>query len=442
MERGIGCRGFRYWGVPVLLAGVIGSGVWAQGLDERGILAGAEARIEKHRKADAELRLLDAEGNPLPAGLAVRIEQTRHAFLFGSNIFKLDRCRTPQDEQAYRRRFAELLNYATAPFYWWAYARQKDRPEDERTETIAAFCKAHGITVKGHPLAWNYGEPRWLPDDPAEAMRLQMARIDRCVRRFAGSIDIWDVVNEATAYDRPHCRRYAPKLTAAIRQMGVGSYVRQAFETARRANPNATLVINDYRTDPAYERDVIEKLVDENGKPLYDVIGIQSHMHGGYWGPRKTWEICERFARFGKPLHFTEVTIVSGPRTAAGWKTTPEGEARQARAVAEFYTVLFSHPAVTAITWWDFSDQNAWQGAPAGFLRDDMSPKPVYDELMKRIKGQWWTRTTERTAAGGRVRFRGFLGDYQVTMKDGRRSYTGRFTLGKDTAGPTTVRLQ
>jgi hypothetical protein len=36
-------------------------------------------------------------------------------------------------------------------------------------------------------------------------------------------------------------------------------------------------------------------------------------MHDGYWGAQRLWEICERFGRFGKPVHFIEVSIVSGP---------------------------------------------------------------------------------------------------------------------------------
>ena len=68
--------------------------------------------------------------------------------------------------------------------------------------------------------------------------------------------------------------------------------------------------------------------MDEAGKPLYDVIGIQSHMHGGTWAGR-TWEVCERFAQFGMPLHFTETTIVSAQDRPTG-TTTPEGERDQA----------------------------------------------------------------------------------------------------------------
>ena len=43
-----------------------------------------------------------------------------------------------------------------------------------------------------------------------------------------------------------------------------------------------------------------------------DALGLQSHMHQGYWGVEKTLGILERFARFGLPIHFTETTLVSG----------------------------------------------------------------------------------------------------------------------------------
>jgi endo-1,4-beta-xylanase len=395
------------------------------------ILEQVDERIDKYRKADAALKLIGADGKPLRSGLATKIEQKQHKFLFGCNIFKLGRCRTPEDNVAYEKRFAALLNFATLPFYWWNYERRQGQPDDERTDEIVSWCKAHNITTKGHPLAWNYVDPRWLPKDPDEAMRLQLKRITRSVRKFKGDIDIWDVVNEATHYDREQIKKQAPILTEAIRRMGVGAYVRESFKAARQANPEATLLINDYRTDSDYSEKVISELLDENNRPMYDVIGIQSHMHGGCWPVQKTWDACERFARFGKPLHFTETTVVSGPKTAQGWASTPEGEKQQARHVAEFYRVLFSHPAVEAITWWDFTDQNAWQQAPAGLIRADMTPKPAYNELERLIKGKWWTQAETTTDIEGTVRFRGFFGEYDVsTIIDGKM-LTGSFRLDK-----------
>jgi len=405
------------------------------------ILEKADARIERHRKGNAALRLLGPNGKPLDASLEVNIAQTKHKFLFGSNIFKLKKCRTPEDNAAYEKHFDAMLNFATLPFYWWNYERQQGKPDDARTDEIVRWCKAHNITTKGHPLAWNWSEQKWLPEEPEAVMKLQFKRIERCVRRFKDDIDIWDVVNEATHYDRPNAKQNAPKLTEGIRRMGVGEYVRQAFKAARKANPNATLLINDYRTDPAYPDKVISKLVDDDGKPLYDVIGIQSHMHGGCWPVKNAWDVCQRFTKFGKPLHFTETTVVSGPKSAQGWKTTPEGEKYQAEKVPEFYTVLFSHPAVEAISLWDLTDQGAWQRAPAGFLRKDLTPKPAYEKLHGLIKGKWWTKTKVELASEGKARFRGFFGQYKITARVAGRQLTGTFSFDKSVKKAMDVQL-
>jgi len=411
------------------------------------VFAGAAARIEKHRKADATVSVADAAGKPV-AGALVRVEMTRHAFLFGSNIFKWGKCPDAKAEAAYRKHYAELLNYATLPFYWPMYEPRRGRPIHEQTARVAKWCKEQGILCKGHPLAWNMGDPRWLPDDLEEIRRLQMARIEDCISHFAGLIDRWDVVNEATHFDRPDfVNRRAPKHSAMWKKVGQIAFTRQCFAHARKAGPKAILLINDYRTDPAYEK-LIEQLVDEQGKRLYDVIGIQSHMHGGAWPNRKIWDVCRRFARFGVPLHFTETTIISGRRgwrTAekGQWRSTPEGEAYQAREVARFYTMLFSHPAVEAITWWDFSDWRAWRGAPAGFLRADMTPKPAYERLHKLIKGKWWTTATLRTNEKGEAAFRGFLGDYRLTVTaDGKKAAASELVLRKGARNHWPVRLK
>ena len=428
--------------VQIVLLFVLSSIALAEPLTKDRILSGADARIEQIRKGDARLVVLDADGNPLPAGVELQIEQTRHQFLFGCNLFKLFKCRTLEDNAAYEKQFAGLLNYATLPFYWWTYEPTADRNLDESTDRMVQWCRDHNITTKGHPLAWNYVDPKWIPGDPAKAMELQIQRIDRAVKRFDPGILYWDVVNEATHYDRSEVEKQAPKLTEAIRQIGVPAYIKQAFAAARKANPKANLIINDYRTDPAYDDLVISKLVNDAGKPLYDIIGIQSHMHGGYWGPENTWKTCEYFAKFNKPLHFTETTIVSGPKTDKGWNTTPEGEAAQARDVVEFYTILFSHPSVEAITWWDFSDQDAWQQAPAGFLRKDMTPKPAYDELKKLVKGKWWTTAQAKTAADGQVGFRGFYGQYVLKATVNGKSLWAAFDLTKSATDPIRVQLK
>jgi len=395
-------------------------------MKEKDILEGTEERIVKHRMEDAVVNIKRKDNNKL-SDVELTAEQISHDFKFGSNIFNW-RDEESDWQQEYRQKFAALLNYATLPFYWPSFEPEREKPRYEYMDKVSAWCKENGIDCKGHPLVWNYAAPKWLPDELDEIKRLSDKRVHEIVSRYSGKIDIWDVVNEATV---PW--RFDNLITETWKKYGQIPFTNSAFKIAHKANPDATLLINDYRTDQEYVN-VIKQLKDNTGEPLYNVIGIQSHMHGGAWNTEKIWEVCERFAQFGVPLHFTETTIVSGPKTDSGWsETTSELEEKQAKEVERFYTVLFSHPAVEAITWWDFSDFHAWQGAAAGFLRKDMSPKPAYDILMDLIKNKWWTNIRGKINSEGKFNFSGFYGKYKITAKDKNGKTTSQeFNLSKN----------
>ena len=168
------------------------------------------------------------------------------------------------------------------------------------------------------------------------------------------------------------------------------------------------------------------------------MIGIQSHQHQGFWGLEKLHEVLERFETFGKPIHFTENTFVSGDLMpphivdlndwqVPEWPTTPEGEERQARDFLAMIDTLFAHPQVEAFTNWDFCD-GAWLGAPAGLVRLDGSHKPAYDALKQRIWEDWRTNATLMTNENGEVTVEGFRGDYHLAVDD----YEASFTLEKN----------
>jgi GH35 family endo-1,4-beta-xylanase len=403
------------------------------------LLASAPDRIRKHRAGTLEVTVVDADGKPVPDA-DVHVEQSRHEFLFGCNIFAFGRLGTDEQSELYQTRFAGLLNFATLPFYWAGYERRQGQPDHQRLEPVIEWCRAQGITTKGHPLVWNHdaGSPHWLPDDPATMRKLSDARVTDCVTRFRGKIGIFDVVNEAA---EPYRNCTKTKLTELVRKIGIEDFTRRPFELARKANPDATLLINDYNTGPDFEK-VIRSL-EIDGKRLYDTIGIQSHMHGGPWAHSRTWSVCERFAKFGVPLHFTETTLVSGPKKGGKWQpTTPEMERSQAKGVAEFYTILFSHPAVEAITWWDLSDARAWQGAAAGLVRRDQSPKPAYHAIYELIRKKWWTRCSGKTDSRGRFTTRAFFGKHRVscTHLDGSQP-AAEITLSRS-SGRASCRLE
>ena len=406
--------------------------------------AAIKARIEKYRKGTLTVRVVDAQGKPVP-GVSVHLAQTRHAFLFGCNFFGLDPADASPAQRAYQAEFTGLLNYATLPFYWGAFESAQGKPDYARLQTLATWSVAHGVVVKGHPLVWHEVWPGWAPTDPEAAIPLLHARVLDLVPRYKDTIHVWDVLNEANG-----AAGHTPPNGEAnwIKRDGPAPVVETALGWARDAGRGLpeTFLYNDYDTGESNVA-LLTKL-QKDGK-LPDVVGLQSHMHTGEWPLTKVWAVCQTFAQFGRPLHFTETTVLSGPRrdnptnaTLTGWDTTPAGEAKQADYVAQFYSVLFSHPSVRAITWWDFSDRNAWQGAPAGLVRRDMSPKPAYTRLLGLIHKQWWTDDTGKADARGSLTCRVFYGDYRVTVTDARGRTVTRTLTFPESAPPMTVTVR
>jgi len=392
------------------------------------LLAEARERIARHRQGEGTLIVRSAGGQRI-GGARVWVEQVRHDFLFGCNCFMVGRIQEAAIEEEYRRRFAAIFNYATLGFYWPAYEPERGKAQYSYTEQVLDWAKKNGVTCKGHPLAWDFADPRWLPRDFAEISQLSHQRVRDIIERFKGRIDIWDVVNEPT-----HLGRFNTRMGEWAMSLGAVPYVTEHLKTARAASAKATLLVNDYRTDrPFYE---ILESVQKNGKNLFNTIGIQSHMHGGGWPLKRIWTICDEYGKLELPVHFTETTVVSGERIKdQQWKPTdPEGERKQAEYVPQFYTMLFAHPAVQAVTWWDFSDRGAWQRAAAGWVRQDMSPKPVYERMLALIKGEWWTRAEGATSANGEFSTRAFYGTHRISVEtpDGRKaSQEVRWEKGK-----------
>lgn len=403
-----------------------------------------------HRQTSATVTILKPDNTPL-SSQEVTIAQTNHQFLFGCNGFefiplangKLNGAEKEQAEE-YSRKYKALFNYATLPFYWGYFEPVQGKPETSFLMNTAKWCIANNLLVKGHPLCWHTLCADWLlPMTNEQILKTQIERIHREVSDFKGVIDIWDVINEAVIM--PIFNKYDNAITRICKEMGRINLIRTVFQAAREANPEATLLLNDFDISPAF--DILVEGCLEAGIKI-DIIGIQSHMHQGYWGVEKTLEVLERFERFNLPIHFTETTIISGKLMppeyedlndyqVTDWPTTPDGEEQQVDEVLLHYKTLFERPLVTGITWWDFSDGH-WLNAPSGLIRKDGSPKPVYEELLKLVKGEWWTApTTLMTDESGNVQFTGFLGDYELT-------YSGKkaaFSLNKNVNNQIKIKL-
>jgi len=379
-----------------------------------------------HRFGTVTLTVRDASGRPLP-GRVVTVEQTRHAFGFGNIGFDLvpiaNGERTDEAARRLARQWFALFDTATLPFYWARFEPTRGRPDTTRLRRTARWLHERGVRLKGHPLVWHTLAPRWLVDLPPAGVEAAVReRIRREVTDFAGLVQTWDAINEVVIMPLFTKERNGITRLASLR--GRVAMVRLAFETAREADPDARLVLNDFDLSAAYEQLVEECLA---AGIAIDALGLQTHMHQGYRGEDEIGSIVDRFARYGLPLQFTETTLVSGDLMPAHivdlndfvvdeWPSTVEGETRQADEITRHYRSLVAHPAVESVTYWGLTDADAWLGAPAGLVRADGTEKPAYEALRELVRGQWWLApTTLRTGDEGQLRVEGFAGDYRVS---------------------------
>jgi len=380
---------------------------------ETEIVATTAAAIERIRKSDALIRVVDAAGKPV-AGAQVTVTQSAHEFLFGCNIFEF------ASGTAYRQRFAELFNYATVGFYWRWYEEARGQPKYADTDKVVAWCQEHHIRMKGHPLLWGdeAGVPPWSHGQPAP--ELQRQRVQDILNRYRDKIDFWEVVNEPA-------HQPVPKID-------------DPYRWARAINSNAYLIVNDYHVladgcPPFFQ---LLQTAKQNGVP-FDGIGIQAHEPRTMRFPLdRVQQTLDRYATLGKELHITEFTPTSGGDKITGshlhgvWD-----EAAQADYAVKFYRVCFAHPAVRAITKWDLSDRGAWLKG-GGLLHADMAPKPAYTALQHLIRHEWQTHLAGTTDAAGQFAFRGFHGEYRVAVN----GVAQPFTLARSPACVITVTLR
>jgi GH35 family endo-1,4-beta-xylanase len=408
------------------------------------------SRDYSHRLGQKKIRVQAKDGTAL-ANKSVKVNMQKHEFLFGAGIFEVipyasGEMKDPAHREAFEQRFEKwnaIMNNATLPFYWGGFEPEEGKPRSEQMMAGAKFLKDRGVTLKGHPLCWHTGCVNWLMNySNAEIIKKQVERIKRDVGYFAGVIDMWDVINEVVIM--PVFDKYDNAVTRICKELGRVKTVKTMFDAARETSPDAKLLINDFNLSQSYQI-----LIDGclNSGVSIDDIGLQTHMHQGYMGKDRLQEVLARYEVFGKPLHFTEITLTSGeimpPEIVDlndykndDWQTTPEFEDRQAREFVEMYEILFSHPLVSTAYSWNFTD-GGWLNAPAGLLRKDGSAKPAYDALYELIRKQWWTDTEVVTDENVEALVEGFRGEYKLTCLDSEINLTLR--KGQSDDVPTIV---
>jgi endo-1,4-beta-xylanase len=241
---------------------------------------------------------------------------------------------------------------------------------------LFAFAKKNKMQVRGHNFVWHEQVPKWFESyvTQANAERVLVEHIEHVAGRYAGRVHSWDVVNEAIqikdglpgGFRNSVWQKLLPGHGGAV-----PGYIEIAFRTARRVDPKAMLVYNDYgieaedKASEAKRRAVMDLLrgMQARGIPL-DALGVQSHLTAGSreasgpeyaYGPGLRTMMAEARA-MGLKVLLTEMDVNDGK--------LPSGVATRDEAVAKIYgnylqTVL-AEEAVIAVLTWGITDRYTW----------------------------------------------------------------------------------
>lgn len=441
--------------------------------------------IEKYRKGDVVLQFLDQQGAPL-TGVSAHVKLKNHAFNFGANLFQLDTLvnyssdpekyqdwfvsgydlRNLSDyrerNQKWREEFKNMFNFATLPFYWSAMEPERgrfrfssDTPHIHRrppADFCLKFCEENAIRAKAHCLNYDGADPKWVQnfDHDADVRYWLENYMRECAKRYKDVIKGWEVTNETLVL--------YPQPAGESKFYFHPDFVHWSFTKAREYFKNNELIINDnhetvwqyylhYRS--SYYMQLKQELAQ--GTPI-DTIGMQYHffyprneemkMAEKFYNPKFIFEVLDLYAEFGKPMQITEITIPS-------YSNEPQDEEIQAEILKNLYSIFFSYPNMEAIVYWNLAEgylgpifdmtagENAYYG---GFLRQDLSRKPAYDVLYDLIHNQWSTNIEANISDNGLLEFRGFYGDYELTLIYNGEKIEREFSVNKDT-GKIIVRI-
>ncbi len=419
------------------------------GIDEASaaVMERARERIEKIRKGDFRLEVLDRAGKPVTGDLTARL--VRHDFRFGASLFGFPKLPQAAREQALGV-VDELFNTVTITNYWPENERAPGAERNWRdADTMLDWALNHRKTPRFHAMLFT--TPNWAPQvksgDPW--WRIVEGRIRAVAERYGKRIREYDVLNEVAmrawvfpAKDEPMRDWFADT------ENGV-----RCFQLARKYLPDAELVNNDTTilTPTSKGLPLVMKYSREllaHGAPV-DVIGHQAHFYASGAMPFSeghalsgkgafTMAMLEggldRLAELGKPVHITEFSAPSRNNQ----RKDPQPRLSDEEVAAwqnNYYTLAFSKPYIREITRWFVIDELGGRGVDAGLITRNGALKPAYGALKRLLKETWSTEWRGR-AQGDAAAFRGYLGDYEVAAPG-----KGKAVVHPEAGKTVTVRL-
>jgi GH35 family endo-1,4-beta-xylanase/lysophospholipase L1-like esterase len=292
----------------------------------------------------------------------------------------------------------------------------EDRWNFEEADRFVAFARENKLEVVGHCLVWAKDDRTddWMkqenggPVSRETLLRRIETHVETVVGRYADVATMWDVVNEAVADSGDALLRDS----VYSRTTGV-DFIVTAFQAARKKDPDALLIYNDYNDHmPGKRKKVLEllTLLKQKGAPV-DAYGMQGHFELGEDLIPQLREMFDALRKLGLKVVVSELDIDVVPR---GRWWAENGKYRDelsrvdpykdglplaiAKQQAEQYAALFrlfdeNSDIIERVSFWNLHDGESWLNDfpwrrvnhPLLFDRQ-LKPKPAFDAVHEALR--------------------------------------------------------
>jgi endo-1,4-beta-xylanase len=357
----------------------------------------ANARIDALRKKDAVIIVVDDNNQPV-SGVNVQINQVKKGFPFGcvmgQSLFK---------EPKFKMYYADIFKFNWAVFQneakWystepsgWGYVTYR------QMNAMLDFCELKGINARGHLIFWPVAQyiQQWVKDlNDADLWLAMQQRLEGVVSQGLGRFKMWDVCSEM--------------VTGTYFKDRLGEWVNTwMFQRTRELDPNVVILIDDYciiNCGGVYleqYKTIIRNLLN-SGAPI-NVIGVECYQMAEF-DPNTIMARLDSMAELGLPIWITQLRI-----------NEQEVNVR-ADKLETVLRMAYSHPAVKGIMQWTFYEEN--EGEPSCCLIDKGWHINAAGQRYLDLMNEWETHDSNTTDSNGAVKFRGFHGNYEITVNAG-----------------------
>ena len=247
---------------------------------------------------------------------------------------------------------------------WWMIHPNRNRYNFQPGDALVDYAIVHKMKVRGHNLLWGMANPDWLGNMPAakytkvSGQQLEEILVDhiRTVmghyrEKYPGVVKWWDVTNEVMGWNNKF-NSDGIEWTIIGSNPDRADYLRVAFRTARAADPDAILCMNDWGNEgsmPDRTKNMLDavKAFRDEGIPI-DCAGMESHLN---LESAPTYQqiltSMRDYANIGVQVQVTEFDI-QAPRAKVDWN-------KASQIASDILAACVNSPNCTAFNNWGFS---------------------------------------------------------------------------------------